>query len=261
MLPGSTAIGHDRYSTTGATRWQRPAAVRRVRLGWLRGRAQRQLSNAIGCAALNRRGSIFQSTSDTEVIIHLVATSQLSHAARPDNRRPAADRRRLFAGLLTEEADRLPRSARRAPAGYRPDRRRHVLRHRDRRARRHRRTLRARDRAGRDGRHHRRAACAACGRSPESRPRPCMFEHLFRAGRTASSKDSVYEARKRIGPQLARESDGRADYRRTGTDAASPRPSAMPRSGIPFELGIIRNHYVGRTFIEPSDKSATSALS
>ena len=64
----------------------------------------------------------------------------------------------------------------------------------------------------------------------------------------------VYEARKRIGAELARESHVPADVIVPVPDSGVP--SAMGyavESGIPFELGIIRNHYVGRTFIEPTD--------
>ena len=65
---------------------------------------------------------------------------------------------------------------------------------------------------------------------------------------------NVYEARKRIGEELAREAPAR---RRHGDPGAGFRRARGARfraaSGLPFELGIIRNHYVGRTFIEPTD--------
>jgi amidophosphoribosyltransferase len=64
----------------------------------------------------------------------------------------------------------------------------------------------------------------------------------------------VYDARKRIGAELARENHVDADVIVPVPDSGVP--SAMgysAQSGIPFELGIIRNHYVGRTFIEPTD--------
>jgi amidophosphoribosyltransferase len=69
----------------------------------------------------------------------------------------------------------------------------------------------------------------------------CVFEHIYFARPDSTFEgQNVYEARKRIGAELAKESPVKADL-------------VVPASGIPFELGIIRNHYVGRTFIEPTD--------
>jgi amidophosphoribosyltransferase len=83
----------------------------------------------------------------------------------------------------------------------------------------------------------------------------CVFEYIYFA-RPDSIADgvSVYEARKRIGAELARESGVPADVIVPVPDSGVP--SAMgyaTEAGIPYELGIIRNHYVGRTFIEPAD--------
>jgi amidophosphoribosyltransferase len=65
---------------------------------------------------------------------------------------------------------------------------------------------------------------------------------------------SVYEARKRIGAELARESHVDADVVIPVPDSGVPAALGYAnQAGIPFELGIIRNHYVGRTFIEPTD--------
>ena len=64
----------------------------------------------------------------------------------------------------------------------------------------------------------------------------------------------VYEARKRIGAELAREADVPADVIVPVPDSGVPAAMGYSKqSGVPFELGIIRNHYVGRTFIEPTD--------
>ena len=64
----------------------------------------------------------------------------------------------------------------------------------------------------------------------------------------------VYDARKRIGAELAREADVPADVIVPVPDSGVPAAMGYSKqSGIPFELGIIRNHYVGRTFIEPTD--------
>ena len=81
-LPGRAAIGHVRYSTTGETalRNVQPLFAELAEGGFAVAH-NGNLSNAMKLRrTLNRRGSIFQSTSDTEVIIHLVATSQLRNA-------------------------------------------------------------------------------------------------------------------------------------------------------------------------------------
>ena len=73
-------------------------------------------------------------------------------------------------------------------------------------------------------------------------------------GPTASpTAQSVYEVRKQIGAELSREAPVEADYVVPVPDSGVPAAIGFARqSGIPFELGIIRSHYVGRTFIQPS---------
>src|SRR5580692_579946 len=86
--------------------------------------------------------------------------------------------------------------------------------------------------------------------------RLCVFEYIYFA-RPDSVIDgqSVYEARKRIGRELARESHIDADIVVPVPDSGVPAAIGYSQeSGLPFELGIIRNHYVGRTFIEPTDQ-------
>ncbi|HLL59643.1 MAG TPA: amidophosphoribosyltransferase, partial [Allosphingosinicella sp.] len=87
-------------------------------------------------------------------------------------------------------------------------------------------------------------------------PRPCIFEHVYFA-RPDSIVDgtSVYSVRKRIGAELARENPIDADFVVPVPDSGVPAAIGYAQeSGIPFELGIIRSHYVGRTFIQPSDQ-------
>jgi len=87
-------------------------------------------------------------------------------------------------------------------------------------------------------------------------PRPCIFEHVY-FSRPDSVVDgaSVYTVRKAIGVELARESPVGADITIPVPDSGTPAAIGYAQeSGIPFELGIIRSHYVGRTFIQPSDK-------
>jgi amidophosphoribosyltransferase len=85
--------------------------------------------------------------------------------------------------------------------------------------------------------------------------RPCIFEHVY-FSRPDSIVDgrSVYQVRKEIGAQLAIENPVEADLIVPVPDSGVPAAIGYAQqSGIPFELGIIRSHYVGRTFIQPSD--------
>jgi amidophosphoribosyltransferase len=87
-------------------------------------------------------------------------------------------------------------------------------------------------------------------------PRPCIFEHVY-FSRPDSVADgvSVYESRKNIGAVLAAESPVEADIVVPVPDSGVPAAIGYSQaSGIPFELGIIRSHYVGRTFIQPSQE-------
>ncbi len=88
---------------------------------------------------------------------------------------------------------------------------------------------------------------------PPLEPRPCIFEYIYfaRPDSTVGGK-SVYECRKEFGRQLAEESHVPADVVIPVPDSGVPAAIGYgDASGVPFELGIIRNHYVGRTFIEP----------
>jgi amidophosphoribosyltransferase len=86
-------------------------------------------------------------------------------------------------------------------------------------------------------------------------PRPCIFEHVyFSRPDSVMGGKSVYDVRKQIGVELAREAPVEADLVVPVPDSGVPAAIGFAQeSGIPFELGIIRSHYVGRTFIQPSD--------
>jgi amidophosphoribosyltransferase len=88
------------------------------------------------------------------------------------------------------------------------------------------------------------------------KPRFCVFEYIYFARPDSVMEGtSVYAARKLIGAQLARESGIVADVIVPVPDSGVPAAMGYAEeSGIAFELGIIRNHYVGRTFIEPTDQ-------
>jgi amidophosphoribosyltransferase len=84
----------------------------------------------------------------------------------------------------------------------------------------------------------------------------CVFEHIYFARPDSVVEGrSVYEVRKRIGRELARESHVDADIVVPVPDSGVPAALGYAQeAGLPFEMGIIRNHYVGRTFIEPTDQ-------
>jgi len=84
----------------------------------------------------------------------------------------------------------------------------------------------------------------------------CVFEYIYFARPDSMMEGrNVYEARKRIGSVLAQEAPVSADMVIPVPDSGVPAALGFANeAGIPFELGIIRNHYVGRTFIEPSDR-------
>jgi amidophosphoribosyltransferase len=257
-LAGRTAIGHVRYSTTGET------ALRNVQplfaelaSGGFAVAHNGNLSNAITLrAALIKRGSIFQSTSDTEVIIHLVATSSFD---KPIDR--LIDALKQVEGaysllVLTEEG----LIACRDPLGIRP-----LVMGKLGEA-----TIFASETVAldvigatfiRDIEPGELVLVNSSGiRSfrpfEQARPRPCIFEHIY-FSRPDSVVDgiSVYDARKNIGAELARESPVEADLVVPVPDSGVPAALGFSQeSKIPFELGIIRSHYVGRTFIQPSQE-------
>jgi amidophosphoribosyltransferase len=257
-LAGRASIGHVRYSTTGET------ALRNVQplfaelaSGGFAVAHNGNISNAMRVRReLNRRGSIFQSTSDTEVIIHLVATS--TYRTLLDKFIDALKQVEGAYSLVCLTSEGM--LACRDPLGIRPL----VM--------------------GRLGDSYifasETVALDVVGatyiRSVEPgeliivsdrgfkslrpftdvSPRPCIFEHVYFA-RPDSIVDgsSVYSVRKRIGAELAIENPVEADYVVPVPDSGVPAAIGYAQqSGIPFELGIIRSHYVGRTFIQPSDQ-------
>jgi amidophosphoribosyltransferase len=96
--------------------------------------------------------------------------------------------------------------------------------------------------------------------SPKARP--CIFEHVyFSRPDSYFAGRSVYEARKAIGTQLAIEAPADVDLVVPVPDSGVPAAIGYAQqSGLPFELGIIRSHYVGRTFIQPSDSARHSSV-
>ena len=261
-LKGSSAIGHNRYATTGETilRNVQPLFAE-FEFGGFAVAHNGNLTNAAGLRrGLVRRGCIFQSTMDSEVFIHLIAMSEYSTVV---DRLIDALKQVVGAYSLVALSNESLIGVR-DPLGVRPL----IL--------------------GRIGLPHEHPAwvlvsetCALEIIGAEfvrdvepgeivviddrgvhsikpfgaAKPRFCVFEYIYFA-RPDSVMDGtpVYAARKSIGAELARESHVAADIVVPVPDSGVPAAMGYAaESGIPFELGIIRNHYVGRTFIEPTD--------
>ncbi|MEK7342488.1 MAG: amidophosphoribosyltransferase [Pseudomonadota bacterium] len=258
-LPGESACGHVRYSTTGETSLRNVQPLyAELSSGGFAVAHNGNISNAMRLRReLIRRGSIFQSTSDTEVIIHLVATS--SYRTLLDKFIDALRQVEGAYSLIVMTPEGM--IACRDPLGIRP-----LVMGKLGDA-----TIFASETValdvvgadyvrtvdpgelvivtnGGDIRSHRPFG--------ETNPRPCIFEHVY-FSRPDSIVDgsSVYSVRKAIGAQLAIEMPVEADYVIPVPDSGVPAAIGYAQqSGIPFELGIIRSHYIGRTFIQPGDK-------
>jgi amidophosphoribosyltransferase len=256
-LKGDRAIGHNRYSTSGG------AAVRNVQPLFAEfaagGFAVAHNGNITNAAALQRRlqrrGSIFQSTSDTETIIHLIATSErgslidrmidalaqiegafslvaLSEKKLIGCRDPLGVRPLLLgaidgAPVLASETCALDIIGAKLVREIQPG------------------ELVIINESGIESRTP----------FPPLRSRFCIFEHVYFARPDSIvAGTSVYDIRKRIGAELAREAPAVADIVVPVPDSGVPGAIGFSEAaGIPFDFGIIRNHYVGRTFIEPAD--------
>jgi amidophosphoribosyltransferase len=256
-LQGSRAIGHTRYSTTGG------AGLRNVQPlfaeladGGFAVAHNGNITNAMTVQReLQKRGAIFSSTSDTETIMHLVAMSP----ERQFIDRFVSAIRQLegaysFVALSTKKMVGC-----RDPLGIRPL----VLGDLDGA------WILASETCALDiigARYVRDIAPGEVVVITDSgiesifpfkpqKSRFCIFEYVYFA-RPDSSIDgrNVYDARKRIGMELAREMPVNADVIVPVPDSGTPAAIGFAQeSNTPFELGIIRNHYVGRTFIQPTD--------
>lgn len=258
QLPGSVASGHVRYATTGGSGLRNVQPLfADLAAGGFSIAHNGNISNAMTLKReLVSKGSIFQSTSDTEVIIHLIATSRYHKLLDR-----FVDALRMVEGaysLICMTPKRL--IACRDPLGIRP-----LVMGKIGDAVVFASETVALDVVGAefvrevepgeivevrtDGRitSHRPFA--------ETSPRPCIFEHVyFSRPDSVMGGQSVYEVRRQIGAELAREAPVEADLVVPVPDSGVPAAIGYAQqSGIPFGLGIIRSHYVGRTFIQPSD--------
>ena len=255
-LPGMAAIGHTRYSTTGETilRNVQPLFAELEGGGFAIGH-NGNLTNGLALRKhLIHEGAMMQSTSDTEVILHLVArASRNRFVDRFIEGLRQLEGAYAFVGLTNKKL-----VGARDPLGIRPL----VIGKLDGYPILASETC-ALDIIGatyvrdvengevvifdEDGLHSHKPF-------PPQVPRPCIFEYIY-----FSRPDSivggrpVYDVRKAMGAELARESTPDADVIVPVPDSGVPSALGFAKqSGLPYELGIIRNHYVGRTFIQPT---------
>ena len=254
-LYGSAAIGHVRYSTTGSSVLKNVQPLfADLSAGGLALAHNGNLTNGLTLRKeLVQNGSIFQTTSDTETIIQLIARSkERDITSRIIDTLYQVEGAYALVALTTKKLIGI-----RDPIGIRPL----VL-------------------GILDG--HYILTSETCALDiigakfirevengeliivtdtgieslkpfPSQRPRPCIFEYIYFARPDSSLNGlSVYECRKNFGRQLAIEAPEDADLVIPVPDSGVPAAIGFAqKAGIPFELGIIRNHYVGRTFIEP----------
>jgi len=259
-LKGNMALGHTRYSTTGDTilRNVQPLFAE-YEFGGFAVAHNGNLTNAMTLRReLQKRGCLFQSTSDTEVVTHLIAlsdettvedrlidalrqiegaysfvclTSQLVIGVRdPLGVRPLVLGKSGPAYILCSETCALDIIGAEFVRDIEPG---EVII------------------LGVDG------SMRSLHPFPKQNPRFCIFEYIYFARPDSSMEGhNVYEVRKAIGAQLALESPVDCDVVVPVPDSGVPAALGFAaQAGKPFEYGIIRNHYVGRTFIQPTDKT------
>ncbi|MCI4666103.1 MAG: amidophosphoribosyltransferase [Neomegalonema sp.] len=260
-LPGDCAIGHTRYSTAGVKGQTEPRDVQPLyadlREGGIAVAHNGNFVNAKSLRAeLVGRGAIFQSSSDTENILHLMANS---NQRRMEERLKDALRRLEGAfSIVALTGDQM--IGVRDPFGFRP-----LLLGRIGQG-----WVLASETAALD------IIAAQFEREVEpgemvviskdgvrsSRPferqpsRFCVFEYVYFARADSEvAGESVYSVRQRIGEELAREAPIEADVICPVPEGGTPAALGYARAAeIPFEFGITRSPYVGRTFIEPTEK-------
>lgn len=256
-LKGSRAIGHTRYSTTGGDEMRNVQPFfAEFSGGGFAVAHNGNITNAMTLRRqLQREGSIFHTTSDTETILHLIATSKQSSF---EDRLVAALQQLEGAFSLVGISNKKLIGCR-DRLGVRPL----VLGDLDGAY------ILASETCALDiigARHVRDIEPGEMVVVTEKgirslRPfepaasRFCIFEYVYfaRPDSTIEGKN-VYAVRKQIGMELAREKPASADIVVPVPDSGTPAAIGYAEgAGIPFELGIIRNHYVGRTFIQPTD--------
>ena len=255
-LSGESAVGHVRYSTTGSSLLKNAQPFLAQRRGGFMAVAHngnlvnaRQLKDK-----LEAQGSIFQSTMDSEIFPHLVARSKKSGYLEKTIQALSQVRGAYSIAILTENG----LIGARDPHGFRPL------------------CLGKMDGSfviasetcaldlvqakyirdilpgevvliDKDGLRSERPF-------PKVKPAFCIFEYVYFARPDSNIfSENVYLIRKRLGAKLAEESPAEVDFVMPIPDSGNYAALGFAeRMGLPFEMGMIRNHYVGRTFIQPS---------
>ena len=255
-LPGRAAIGHTRYSTAGGSflRNVQPLYAD-LEGGGIALAHNGNLTNYVYLRELLvSEGAIFQSTSDSEVMLHLIARSR-SHKIVE---KFIDALRQIEGGYALVALTKKKLIGVRDPLGIRPL----VLGDLDGKPVLASETC-ALDIVGakfvRDIEHGELVVISDQGIEsirpfPAAKARPCIFEYVYFARPdSVVNGRSVYEVRKRMGVRLAHESAVPADVVVPVPDSGVPAAIGFAQeTGLPFEMGIIRNHYVGRTFIQPA---------
>jgi amidophosphoribosyltransferase len=264
-LPGVLAIGHNRYSTSGSVTLQNTQPLSVVYRGGPLALAHNgNLVNARELRqSLEASGSIFQTTLDTEIFLHLMALSSADDAAGALIEAAQQVRGAYALIVLTDEAV----LALRDPHGIRPlclgrlgDG--YVVAS----------ETCALDLVGADylrdvepGELVRLDPRGMSGRialAPAQPPQHCIFEHIyFSRPDSRVFGEGVDRIRRRIGRRLAEEHPADADIVISVPDSSNSIALGFSEaSGLPYELGLIRNHYVGRTFIQPQQSERDSSV-
>ncbi|HEY2178430.1 MAG TPA: amidophosphoribosyltransferase [Caulobacteraceae bacterium] len=255
-LPGRSAIGHTRYSTAGGSflRNGQPMFAD-LQAGGVAIAHNGNLTNFLTLREqLVDDGAIFQSTSDSEVILHLLARSK--HGKMVNRFIGALSQ--IEGGYALVALTNKKLIGVRDPLGIRPL----VLGDLDGKAVFASET-RALDMVGarfvRDVEHGEMIVVSDRGIQsfrpfPAARARPCAFEYVYFAMPDSVVNGlSVYDVRKRMGERLAQECGAPVDVVVPVPDSGVPAALGYAQAaGAPYEMGIIRNHYVGRSFIQPT---------
>lgn len=261
---GKAAIGHNRYSTTGSSRLCNAQPLLEEYVGGQVAVAHNGnlVNAALLRAAYEARGHIFHTSTDTEIIIHLLAAHHLS---RSDPVAASLEHLQGAYSLVFLFADRI--EAVRDPWGWRP-------------------LVLGRTAEGYYCVASETVALDVLGAvylrevepgeivtisdqglasrrfAARQTPAQCIFEHVYFANPSSCVfGDTVQLVRERLGEQLAIEAPVEADYVMPMPD--SGRSAALGyarRSGLPFREGIVPNRYVGRTFIQPTQEQRDAAV-
>jgi len=254
-LPGKNAIGHVRYSTAGSSdiKNAQPFAVDYAKGSMAIAHNGNLVNASFIRSQLEADGSIFQSTSDTEVIVHLIARSKKkTFLERTLESLQKVEGAYSFVFLTEEELVAV-----RDPHGFRP-----LVIGQLKDA-----PVVASETCALDLINARfireiepgevvvfhKKGMDSYKPFPKARQTPCIFEFIYFARPDSFIFDrNVYEVRRSLGVQLAKESPAKAEMVIPIPDSGFPATIGYAfESKLPLEMGMIRNHYVGRTFIEP----------